>query len=188
MVTRSALRFRAKHRTKPADAKDQKTAELKARIRELEAELARERMLREAAEAALRAGDEAAALQAENAAWQDEVIRLKIVLDSWNNVIKSRESGIMVHANFKLIRSCLHPDSRNSASDEKLARAFRVFNRLEYVLCDEAELPTKHYALTTKELAWLRGRKERQKLAAKNAKRRARSDSAPRVQVSPPTT
>jgi hypothetical protein len=111
---------------------------------------------------------------------RDEVIRLKTVLESWYQVVRSRESGIMVHANFKLIRSCLHPDSRNSASDEKLGKAFRVFNRLEYVLCDEAELPTKEPVLTAKEWKWLRGRKKREVLAAKNAKHRARSGSSSR--------
>src|SRR5262245_29818320 len=74
--------------------------------------------------------DEATGLQAENAALQDEVIRLKTVLQSWTSVVQSRESGIMRLVNFKLIRSCLHPDSRKSASDEKLAKAFRIFNRL----------------------------------------------------------
>src|SRR5262245_37862620 len=119
------------------------------------------------------------AMQAENAALQDEVIELKTVLQAWRTVVQSRESGIMAHANFRLVRSCLHPDSRKSASEEKLAKAFRIFNRLEYVLCDEAELPTKEYAYTAKEWAWLRGRKRRQKLAAKNAKRRAGSSSRP---------
>src|SRR5262245_51074095 len=108
-----------------------------------------------------------AELEAENAAFQDEVIRLKTVLESWANVIKTRESGILAHGQFKLIRSCLHPDSRNSASDEKLAKAFRIFNRLECVLCDEVERPTGDYPLTGKELRWLRGRKQRQKLATK---------------------
>src|SRR5262249_25491475 len=114
-------------------------------------------------------------------ALRDEVIELKTVLGAWRHVVQSRESGIMTHANFKFIRSCVHPDSRKSASDEKLHRAFRVFNRLEYVLCDEVELPTKEYAHTAKERAWIRGRKERQKLAAKNAaRRRARSGSSSR--------
>src|SRR5215813_15204192 len=120
-------------------------------------------------------GSAVASLQAENAALRDEVIELKTVLQAWRTVVQSRESGIMVHANFKLVRSCLHPDSRKSASEEKLAKAFRIFNRLEYVLCDEAELPTKEYAFTAKEWAWMRGRKKRQKLATKNAKRRAGS-------------
>lgn len=124
------------------------------------------------------ASDETTGLQAENAALQDEVIRLKTVLQSWTSVVQSRESGIMRLVNFKLIRSCLHPDSRKSTSGEKLAKAFRIFNRLEYVLCDEAELPTKEPAFTAKEWAWMRGRKKRQALAAKNAKRRAQSGSS----------
>jgi len=39
-----------------------------------------------------------------------------------------RANGIISPDDFDRIRSCLHPDSRNSVSDEKLADAFRVFN------------------------------------------------------------
>ncbi len=36
--------------------------------------------------------------------------------------------GLITPDEYNVIRSCLHPDSRASASDRKLARAFRVFN------------------------------------------------------------
>lgn len=39
-----------------------------------------------------------------------------------------RAKGLITPADYDLIRSCLHPDSRLSVSDEKLATAFRVFN------------------------------------------------------------
>ena len=39
-----------------------------------------------------------------------------------------RAKGLITVDQFNLLRSCLHPDSRNSVTDEKLAAAFRVFN------------------------------------------------------------
>lgn len=53
-------------------------------------------------------------------------------------VLKSRR-GVMTRADYDVIRSCLHPDSRASVSDEKLASAFRVFNdsRIKTLLVKE---------------------------------------------------
>lgn len=53
-------------------------------------------------------------------------------------VLASRK-GIMTKANFNLIRSCLHPD--NSASPERRAKAFDLFNSLEIIVLDETQLP-----------------------------------------------
>lgn len=39
-----------------------------------------------------------------------------------------RASGVMSLRDYNIILSCLHPDSRISTSDEKLAAAFRLFN------------------------------------------------------------
>lgn len=39
-----------------------------------------------------------------------------------------RAKGLITPDEYNAIRSCLHPDSRASASDEKLAAAFRLFN------------------------------------------------------------
>ena len=39
-----------------------------------------------------------------------------------------RAKGVIALGDYKLIKSCLHPDSRASVSDEKLAAAFRIFN------------------------------------------------------------
>ena len=144
-----------------------------AQIAALNKELARAK----ARIAELEIGRATAGADAEDdtATMRDEIIKLKTVLEAWGNVVESRESGIMKLATFKLIRSCLHPDSRHSASDEKLNRAFRIFNRLELVLCDDAEIPAKAPALTSKELAWLRGRKKRQKLTAQVKRRRPAS-------------
>lgn len=56
-------------------------------------------------------------------------------------VLDSRK-GVFTRAEFDTIRSCLHPDSRLSVSDEKLAKAFRTFNEAEIVLLSEADHPT----------------------------------------------
>lgn len=47
-------------------------------------------------------------------------IRAKHIIDS--------AKGVVTQDEYNLIRSCLHPDSRASVTDEKLAKAFRVFN------------------------------------------------------------
>jgi len=39
-----------------------------------------------------------------------------------------RAKGLISPQDYKLIHRCLHPDSRESASDESLAKAFRIFN------------------------------------------------------------
>jgi hypothetical protein len=39
-----------------------------------------------------------------------------------------RAKGLITPDEYNVIRSCLHPDSRASVSDEKLATAFRLFN------------------------------------------------------------
>ena len=56
----------------------------------------------------------------------------------------ARAKGLITPDEYNVIRSCLHPDSRASATDAKLARAFRVFNdeRIKVLLVREVE-PTK---------------------------------------------
>jgi hypothetical protein len=53
-----------------------------------------------------------------------------------------RRKGHITGASYKKILSCLHTDSRNSASDERLNEAFRTFKELEKVLVDETDSPT----------------------------------------------
>lgn len=50
-----------------------------------------------------------------------------------------RAKGLIAPDDYNLIRSCLHPDSRASATDEKLAAAFRLFNdsRIKTLLVKE---------------------------------------------------
>ena len=59
----------------------------------------------------------------------------------YQDLIKAR-GGIMSKATFNKIRRCLHPDSRNSVSDEMLREAWNLFSLLEKRLLDEKESPT----------------------------------------------
>jgi hypothetical protein len=56
-------------------------------------------------------------------------------------ILKSR-NGIMDKDTFNSIRRALHPDSRNSISDKKLAEAFNKFEALEKLLLSEKDSPT----------------------------------------------
>ena len=60
---------------------------------------------------------------------------------TYNLIIKSRK-GALSNAEYKLIWSCLHTDSRRSVSDEKLNKAFHLFTKLEKLVLDEKESPT----------------------------------------------
>lgn len=50
-----------------------------------------------------------------------------------------RAKGLITPDEYNVIRSCLHPDSRKSVTDEKLAAAFRLFNdsRIKTLLVKE---------------------------------------------------
>jgi hypothetical protein len=54
--------------------------------------------------------------------------RAREMYDSIERFESTERRGVITEAEYKLIRSCLHPDSRNSASEEKFNKAFRVFN------------------------------------------------------------
>lgn len=61
--------------------------------------------------------------------------------------ILDAHTGVFTKAEFGGIQACLHPDSRLSVSDEKLAEAFRLFRSAEDVLVGEKEQPTTRMAL-----------------------------------------
>jgi hypothetical protein len=65
--------------------------------------------------------------------------------------------GIITRGDYDLIRSCLHPDSRLSVSDEKLGQAFRVFNEAEILFLNENDYPTSRLP-SLEELRKRRGR------------------------------
>jgi hypothetical protein len=57
-------------------------------------------------------------------------------------IVESRTRGIMEKKTFRLILSCLHTDSRKSASDERLNEAFNAFSHLETKLMSERDDPS----------------------------------------------
>jgi hypothetical protein len=73
-----------------------------------------------------------------NAMRDDERRRYQQTIDA------SRAKGLITPDDYNTIRSCLHPDSRASVTDKKLATAFRLFNdsRIKTLLVKES--PTVH--------------------------------------------
>jgi ParB-like chromosome segregation protein Spo0J len=72
-------------------------------------------------------------------------------------IMRARK-GIMDKTSFRLIWSALHPDSRKSISDRKLAEAFDIFSRLEKLLLDEKQSPTDFQKLPQTMADWDRMR------------------------------
>jgi hypothetical protein len=80
--------------------------------------------------------------------------------------------GIMDKDTFMLIWSCLHPDSRRSVSDKKLAEAFDKFNSFEKKLLVEKDSPTKAPTLPETIAGWKRTVKTRPPKPAPGTHRR----------------
>jgi hypothetical protein len=113
-------------------------------------------------------------LQAENDELQQKVFNLKLHLDTLSGVL-TRRTGAMTRAEYNSILSCLHPNSRKSVSDRKLADTFTLFNRFRYVLCNNDEMPIpKNYRLTLQEMEARRRYADAKKAADRRAKREAR--------------
>ena len=103
-------------------------------------------------EAAKRRGAEGATrdLQDEVAALRAEVERLRSEhspshsLDDLRRIdaVTRRVQRITTDTDtYKLLKRCLHPDSRNSVSDEMLHKAWQVFNAMEPVVYEASNLP-----------------------------------------------
>ena len=67
----------------------------------------------------------AAAVEAQIGAVSKQV---REMYDAVQRFHSAERHGVFTKADYDLIRSCLHPDSRASASDQKLGKAFRIFN------------------------------------------------------------
>lgn len=91
-----------------------------------------------------------------------------------DRVIKSRK-GIMPRATFNIIRRCLHPDSRDTVSIERLQAAFVAFNRYERLMIAEAEAPTPpvNRPKTAADLMAMKRKGQEERRAKRNAARRA---------------
>lgn len=77
--------------------------------------------------------------------------------------VLDHRKGLFTRADYDLIRSCLHPDSRLSVTAEKLAQAFRVFNEATIQLLDEKDYPTKMAMPTLDELKKRRAARDARK-------------------------
>lgn len=75
-----------------------------------------------------------------NAQTRNELYIPKLEKLAWD-IDVARRKGIMSGAEFRTIWSCLHPDSRISVTTEKLAEAFRIFERLKMMLLSSADAP-----------------------------------------------
>jgi hypothetical protein len=107
---------------------------------------------------------ELAGARKEITALRNENFELKSSLSLVGDVLAHR-TGALTRAEFLILLSCLHPDSRNSVSEKKLGDAFRLLDRLRYVLCNEQEMPfPKGHRVTQEELAM-----RKQYVAAKKA-------------------
>ena len=81
-------------------------------------------------------------MQAEVSARVDAVTRQSKRAEADARRVLNARKGIITRADYDVIRSCLHPDSRLSVSDSKLAKAFRIFNEAEILFLNENDLPT----------------------------------------------
>jgi len=63
----------------------------------------------------------------------------------WAKAVRQREKGILTAAEYKLLRSCLHPDRVQDADTKtKFTEAFSILERMEKFLCaPEKEPPAK---------------------------------------------
>jgi hypothetical protein len=86
--------------------------------------------------------------------------------------IYDNRRGVMDAATFDAIRRCLHPDSRHSLSDKKLAEAFDLFNSLEKRLLNEKDSPTNIPDLPDTVEAWDAMRTPRARRGHSNVERR----------------
>jgi transposase len=87
--------------------------------------------------------------------------------------IINRHKGIMPRAHYRLLLSCLHPDSRHSASDAKLAEALNILKKHEVVLCEKDPDKPKGPPLPTTWAEWEAARQEGAAARSKRAKEAA---------------
>lgn len=121
----SAAERQRRHRARFSDVTEPRVMEpdaAAARLKELEAELAQANARIAELEKALHE------LRLHHAERSKTATELAAKL----HIMKQRKAPLSASM-FKQILTCLHPDSRHSTSDEKLAKAFDGFNRCEWL-------------------------------------------------------
>ena len=68
--------------------------------------------------------------------------------------VLERRRGIMRKPDYDTVLTCVHPDSRRSASDEKLAKAFRIWTDIKPLVLDETQAPTPPLNMPTTVEEW----------------------------------
>jgi hypothetical protein len=83
-------------------------------------------------------------VRAEVTKWlNDDLLPMYRKNEALYKLMIEKRNGAMTNAEYKLIWSCLHSDSRKSVSDEKLNKAFNLFTKLEKLILNEKESPTQ---------------------------------------------
>ena len=100
-------------------------------------------------------------------------------LDHADEITRSHR-GVMTKSELNILLACLHPDSRMSASDEKLAEAFRIIRSVEIpLLPGDATAPSApDIARTREELMARKARVDAQRKAEREARRAAKAEHA----------
>ena len=121
--------------------------------------------------------DQRAPLTADYQKWLADLIAGYREKEAHYNIIISQHGGLLKSDEYKLIWSCLHPDSRKSTSDEKLHRAFQLFTKLEKLMIEEKKPNAKYGTLTdlpTTAEGWdkLRAKVQAERAAQRAAKKK----------------
>ena len=96
----------------------------------------------------------------------------------FDEVVKARK-GVWTLAEYKAILRCLHPDSRTTASDAVLKRAFELLEKRKLVLVKEEEQPSPSSLLPPLPTTYADWEKRRAEVAAKRSKQRQRGTDVP---------
>jgi hypothetical protein len=144
--------------TKPSAADNAALVAARARISELEAELAK-------AKAPSTHGKLSKAQHNMNEQKFHDAVNARVreflaetILPNWRKEqdefkkLMNARKGVMDKATFNAIRRALHPDSRNSISDKMLGEAFDKFMTLEKRLLTEKDSPTTWGKMTLEEM------------------------------------
>ena len=73
----------------------------------------------------------------------DNEIRRITQMHGVSQLMDTKRKGFFTRAEFDLVRSCLHPDSRLSVSDEKLAKAFAIISAAEILFLSREDLQVR---------------------------------------------
>jgi ParB-like chromosome segregation protein Spo0J len=96
--------------------------------------------------------------------------RYRELKNLYDGVINRRSRGVMKPAEFRLVLSCLHPDSRHAVTDARLADAMSVLQKYKLSLVDESVEPTPPLDFPRTRAEW-----EARRQAVKAARRAKRT-------------